>query len=118
MSLVFGQWVAIAGIIAVTAVFITEVRRWRAPGCVIGRRRRIIRVALTVLVESLFAMMLIGPWVNFHSNLVIELIYWTLCVFLGVAVMILALYDLKAVATDYSSLNRRALRNLREDKPK
>ncbi|MHB9037870.1 MAG: hypothetical protein ACYC64_14525 [Armatimonadota bacterium] len=115
MSVTFAQWVALVGMVAVAIVFLIEVRRWFSPGSVIGRKQRMLRVALTLLVEVLFAMMLAGPWVASHTDPITELIYWTICVFLGLSVVILALFDLRAVMRGYASLNRRICRDIRED---
>ena len=115
MSASFAQWVALVGAVAIGALFIAEVRRWRGPRSVVGRKQRVLRVALMLLLESLFVLTFAGPWVTSQKDPITELIYWTVCVALGLTVIVLALYDLKAVARGYAVVNRRMLDDLKED---
>jgi hypothetical protein len=104
------------GVVAGAVVFLAEVRRWLSPGSVVGRKQRILRVVLAVLVEAIFAMMFAGPWVTSRRDPISDLIYWTICVFLGLTVIILALFDLRTVMKGYAALNRQIYRDTREDK--
>lgn len=114
----FIQWVALIGIIAVLIGFAVEVRRWQTSGSMVGKYQRKIRIALVVLVEILFAMMLAGGWVAARGNIFTELIYWIICVFLGLVVVVLAMLDLRAVLKGYSSFNRQIREIMREDERK
>lgn len=109
------QWIALFGIIVVGVLFISEVRKWRAIGSVMTRQQRILRVVLIVFVEALFVMMLIGPAVTERKDPISSLLYWTICLILGLSVVVLALLDLKTVAGQYVQLKRQIFRDLRGD---
>lgn len=114
----FLQWIVIIGIVAVLIGFVVEVRRWRALGSMVGRYQRKIRVTLVIMVELLFVLMLVGSWVASRGNIITELIYWTICVFLGLVIVVLAVLDLRAVLRGYSSFNRQIREIMREDERK
>lgn len=114
----FIQWVAIIGIIAVLTGFAIEVRRWKTSGMMVGKYQRKLRIALVLLVEILFVMMLAGAWVASRGNIITELIYWTICVFLGLMIIVLAMLDLRAVLRGYASYNKQIREIMREDERK
>ena len=114
----FIQWVALVGIIAVLIGFVVEVRRWKTSGMMIGKYQRKLRIALVVLVEILFLMMLVGTWVASRGNIITELIYWTICVFIGLMIIVLAMLDLRAVLRGYSSYNKQIREIMRGDERK
>ena len=107
------QWIALLGIVVIGALFVVEVRRWRSLERVIGRRQKVIRVFLIVLIQALFGMMLLGPWMTARRNPVAALVYWSVCVLLALAVMILAVMDLRHVIRGYASLMREMFSDLR-----
>ncbi|MEN6356571.1 MAG: hypothetical protein ABFD83_05745 [Armatimonadota bacterium] len=113
----FVQWVALIGAVAMPIVFLVEFSKWRSPGSIIGRRLRILRIILIAIMEALFVMILAGGWVALHVSKLTELIYWFVCVLLGLAVIVLATFDLLAVLRGYSSVNR-ALRGVEKDERK
>jgi len=114
MALSLFQWVCLMGM-AVTAVFFAaEVRRWRAIGSVIGPRQRLLRTCLIVVMELLFAMILVGPWVTLRRDPLTELIYWTVCVVVALVVVVAALLDLREVLHGYASMHRRIRGDWRE----
>ena len=112
------QWTALFGMLAVALLFLVEARRWRAVDSIIGRRQRILRMWLVVLIEALFAMMIVGPMVTSRKQPVTALVYWTMCIVLGFAVVVLALLDLREVAKGYARMSRRMFRDPREDDEK
>ncbi|MCL5103569.1 MAG: hypothetical protein M1133_05570 [Armatimonadetes bacterium] len=101
------QWISLAGMAVVGAAFIAEVRKWRALEGVIGRRQRMLRIGLAVLIEALFVMMFLGPWVSIRIDTLGKLLYWSVCLIIGMAVVVLALLDLSEVAKGLRALNRR-----------
>ena len=105
MSLI--QYTALFGGVALGLLFLLEVRRWRSLGAIIGARQRTLRMALIVLMEGLLAMILVGPWVIGEGNILGELIYWTVGMIVGVAVLVLAMLDLRLVAARYAQMSRR-----------
>ncbi len=100
-------YIALIGMVVVAIFFVLEVRRWKDVSQVITSRQRAIRVTLIVLIELLFVMVLIGPWVLHKRDLVMQLVYWSVCLTMGLAVVVVALVDLLAVARGYAALNRR-----------
>ncbi len=116
MPLLSVQWIAGLGFVAVAVLFATEVRKWRALTAVIGRRQRILRTCLIFLIEVLFVMMFVGPFVTRGKYVLIELLYWLVCLILGLAVLILAVFDVREVAKSYVAQSRRVFGDLREDK--
>jgi hypothetical protein len=108
-------YIALVGIVVIAILFALEARRWKTMAQLISRRQRILRVILIVLIELLFVMILIGPWVLTKRHPVIQLLYWSACIIMGLVVVVLALVDLRAVAKGYAAVNRRLLSGLRED---
>ena len=101
--------------VVVAVLFALELRRWKDMARLISRRQRILRVVLIVLIELLFVMILVGPWIMFKRGPLAQLFYWSVCLLIGLAVVVLALVDLRAMAKGYAALNRRMLDDLRED---
>lgn len=108
-------YIALVGIVVVAVIFSLEVRRWKHMGPLMSPRQRVLRVSVIVLIEVLFVMIIIGPWVLQNRQPLNQLLYWSACMFIGLAVLILAYVDLRAVARGYAALNRRMLGDLRED---
>jgi len=100
------QWIALFGFVIIGVFFALEVRRWRSVANVIGKRQRVLRVCLIVLIEALFALMFLGPWLTSRRDPIAAFVYWTVCVLLALGVVILALADLRAVFRGYAALNR------------
>lgn len=111
----FVQWIALFGMLGIGLLFLTEVRRWRFLGRILDRKHQLLRVWLVVLIEVLFAMMYIGPWITNRKDPITELLYWTVCILVGFVVVVFALLDLRGVAREYSSFNRRMFGNQRGD---
>ena len=107
------QWTALVGMVAVAVMFLMEVRRWRSVGAIIGRTQRSLRIWLVVLIEALFMMMIVGPMFVEGRDALSELIYWTVCMILGLSVVVLALLDLREVVKGYARANRRMFREQR-----
>ena len=111
----FVQWIALIGIVVIAVFFVAEIVKWRSIGAIINRRQRILRVILIVLIEGLFGMMLAGPWVTGHKHPLVDLVYWFVCTMLCLAVVALAMVDLREVLKGYLALNRRVFGDLRGD---
>ncbi len=111
-------YIALIGMVVVAIFFVLEVRRWKDVSQVITSRQRAIRVTLIVLIELLFVMVLIGPWVLHKRDLVMQLVYLSVCLAMGLAVVVVALVDLLAVARGYAALNRRLFGDGCEDEQK
>ena len=107
------QWTALVGMVAIAALFLIEVRRWSSMEAIIVRRQRILRIWLVVLIEALFVMMIIGPLITSQKDPVFALIYWTVCVVVGLAIVVLTLFDLREVVRGYGRASRRMFRDLR-----
>lgn len=120
MGDVFVQGAALLGMVILAAVFVVEARKWRAIDSVIGRRQRIVRIWLIILIEVLLAMMVLGPWIPTRKNAVAALIYWAVCLFMLLAVVVLAFVDLREVTKSYSRINRGLFQDLtgRDDEEK
>ena len=106
------QGAALFGMVLIAAFFVLEARRWRAPDSLIGGRQRILRIVLMVIIESLLAMMVLGPWVTSRKDPIAAVIYWSICVVLGMAVVILTLVDLREVFKGYARASRGIYRDL------
>ncbi len=113
MADIMVQAIAALGIVVIAVLFYTEVRRWQSITSIIGRRQRIVRTWLIVLIEVLFAMVFVGPWITARKDPISALLYWTICITLGLSVVVLALYDLKHIAREYGRQNRRMFSDLR-----
>jgi len=109
------QGAALFGMVLIAAIFVLEARRWSSLESVIGRRQRILRIALLLIIEALLAMMVMGPWVTSRKDPIAALIYWSMCVVLGLAVVILTLVDLREVFKGYARMSRDLYRDLSKD---
>ncbi len=107
------QWAALVGMATIAALFLIEVRRWSSTDAIIGRRQRILRIWLVVLIEALLVMMIIGPSFTSRKDPASALIYWTVCMVVGLAVVVLAAFDLREVVKGYARARRRVFRDLR-----
>ena len=112
MQQILVQGAALFGMVLIAAFFVLEARRWRAPDSLIGRRQRILRIILMAIIEALLAMMVVGPWVTSRRDPIAAVIYWSICVVLGMAVVILTLVDLREVFKGYARASRGIYRNL------
>lgn len=108
-------YIALIGMVAVGIMFVLEVRRWKTMARLITRRQRILRVVLICMIEFLFVMILIGPWVMAEKHVAIQLLYYVICLLVGFVVMILAVVDLRAVVRGYAAVNRSLLSGLGDD---
>ena len=102
----FVQGIALFGIVIVGLLFLVEARRWRSLLSVISPRQRTLRTWLVILIEILFVMMFAGPWITDSKHPLTELIYWTVCVLIALAVLVLAFLDIRAVAKGYENMSR------------
>ena len=108
-------WIALAGIIIVGLMFIVELIKWRAPGSVISRRHKVTRTSLALLMELLFGLTWFGPSFTSGRDVAGQLVYWTVCLTISVAVFVLALVELGEVANQFTKLNKRAVRDFVDD---
>lgn len=115
MSELLIQTIALFGFTAIGVIFLLEAKKWRSMGAVIGLGQRRLRIWLLALIEFLFLMMFIGPWVTGSERPLMDIIYWMLAIFLALAVVILALFDLRAVTRGYMSVNRQMFGDMRKD---
>jgi len=106
------QGAALFGMVLIAAFFVLEARRWRSPDSLIGRRQRVLRIILMVIIETLLAMMVLGPWVTSRKDPIAAVIYWSICVVLSMAVVILTLVDLREVFKGYARASRGIYRDL------
>ncbi len=111
-------WIALIGILFTGTLFLIEVRRWRSLGRFVGKWQKTIRTSLIVLVELLFLLMLLGPYVASKRNPVAALIYWAVCVVLAFIVLVLAALDLKYVLKGYIAVTKEMFSNLRDGEPR
>jgi len=109
------QWIALIGIVGIGVVFTIETRKWRQIGSVMTRGQRILRAILLAFIEALFVMMLIGPWITVRKDPISSLLYWMICLILGLIVVVLALLDMRAVVSQYARLNRQMFSDLKGD---
>lgn len=109
----FVQIIALVGAVGIALLFLLEVRRWRDLSVVLGRKQRIIRTVLILLIEVMFALVFVGPLVTGHKNIMGELIYWLVCMVIGLAVVILALLDVLGVTRNYIALHREMFKDLK-----
>lgn len=107
------QWITVFGMTGIAVLFALEVRRWRLAGPMITRGQKILRVVLILFVEILFVMMLVGPAVTSRKNPMAALLFWTVCLVLGLTVIALALLDLRMVVRQYARTSREMSRDLR-----
>lgn len=106
------QWVALIGVVGIAVMFLVEVIRWKRHGSVMGRGHKTLRVTLILLFEILFIMLFASPWIASRRDPMTSLWYWTLCLLIGLAIVILAMLDVLVVVKKYQQLNRQAFYDL------
>lgn len=111
------QWIALAGAAVVAVMFVREVIRWYTPGSVLVRpMQRKLRLAEVILIEVIFAMVFAGPVVVGKSaNPLAVLLYWTVCIFIALAVLLIAAFDLLSITKGYRRYTRRMFGEFEED---
>ena len=109
------QWVALVGIIAFGVLFVIELLKWREPGNVMSGRHKALRVGLVVLLEAVLVMVFLAPLVVSSKNILGELIYWSVCLMLGLAVVVLAMFDVREVTKELPALSRQIYRDVFDD---
>ncbi len=107
------QYMAIFGAVAILVVFASELRRWHNLGNVVSSGQKRIRIWLIGLMEIAFILMFIGPWIVGRKYLVIEIIYWTTCIFLVLAVVVVAIFDVKVLIRSFANVESEICRELR-----
>ena len=111
----FWEWAVIVGAVAVGVLFITEIRRWLGRWMVVTRKQKVIRTCLVLLIETLLIMVYLGLKREGIGDPVSELIHWSICVTIGLAILILAMSDLLATSRGYSTLHRRVMHEVLKD---
>jgi hypothetical protein len=111
----FWEWAVFVGAIAVAALFVTEIRRWLGRWVVVTRKQKTIRISLLVLIETLLVMVYVGIKRDGFGDPIRELIYWSICVTIGLVILLLAMFDLLATSHGYSTLHRRVMREVLHD---
>lgn len=114
------QWSAIVGAVVVGVFFVFEMLRWHGPNPVLSRpMQRKLRVAEVILIEIVFAMICFGPnVVGSRTNPFAELLYWVICVFIGLAVVLVAMFDLLSITKGYKRYSRRMYGDIFKDQDK
>lgn len=115
MSELAVQAIALFGFAAIAVVFFMERRKWNSMGSLMSPSQRRLRVWLIILIEFLFVMMFVGPWLTGSERPLLDLLYWMTAVMVALVVVILAMFDLRAVARGYMSVNRQMFGDLRKD---
>lgn len=108
-------YVALIGFVVIAILFVLELRRWKYLAQLIGRRQRVLRTVLIILIELLFVMILAGPWLIARHKPAIQLIYWFVSMLIGLAVVVIAFIDLRAVTKGYAALTRCMLSEPKQD---
>lgn len=115
MNLTPLQYVGLIGMVVLGIMFALEVFRWRRSEVMITRTQRLLRTGIVILMEAIFLLAFLGPWLICRDNVIAVLAYYTFGILLALAVVVLALLDLRAVAMTYSSATRRMTQELTED---
>lgn len=103
------------GFAIVAIFFIVELFKWRRPDNIIGRRHKLLRIGLVLLVESLFGLVYAAPFIVRAKDIVTELIFWSVCLTIAVLVFVLAVFDVREVIKEMAYLKLRSLQELMED---
>jgi len=109
------HWIALFGLVGIALLFIVELFRWRSIGSIISRKQRILRFCLIILLELILGMVFVSSWVTNRGNPFTDLLYWTICIFIGLIVIALAIIDMREVVKNYAALNREMFSSLRGD---
>ena len=115
MNLSVLQWLALVGMLGIGLLFATELSRWRSISVIVNPRQKILRVSLVVLIEALLAMMFVSPRFTGQHNPAVALIYWTVCVFIGFVILVMAWFDFRETLKGYARAQWRLYEHLQGD---
>ncbi|MFQ3548910.1 MAG: hypothetical protein SNJ70_04100 [Armatimonadota bacterium] len=91
------QWVALFGMVSLGIIFVLEIKRWNQLKNVLEPRQRYTRIALILLIQLLFLLIIFGPLITGQDNPLRSLIYWSVCVLIALVVVVVAAIDLRYV---------------------
>lgn len=103
------------GLIIVAIFSVVELLKWRNPDNVIGKRHKLLRVALIMLIESLFGLIFAAPVIIHDKDIIAELVFWSVCLTIAVLACVLAVFDVREVIKEIAYLKLRSLQELMED---
>ncbi len=109
------QWIALILAVLAILLFMSDVRKWSAITQIVNRRQRYYRIAIFVFVEIVLFMIFIAPIVIQNKGPIIALVYWTICTLFALAVLVLALLDLKCVSAGYANYKQQAYEDLKKE---
>jgi len=105
--------VYIAGIIIVLVSLVVQIRAWRAGTRVLSKRHKGLRVSSACIMIVVMSMVLVGD--RWLANIPLAVMaYWVLCFGLAVALVIVALLDLKEVGLSFGEERKRIVREIAE----
>ena len=91
------QWVALFGMVCLGIVFMLEIKRWSQFKNFLEPRQKYIRIALILLIQLLFLLIIFGPLITRKDDPLKNLIYWSVCVLIAFVVVVMAAIDLSYV---------------------
>ncbi|MCC6484113.1 MAG: hypothetical protein IT209_04625 [Armatimonadetes bacterium] len=87
---------------AILAALVTEVVRRRNPRrSLVGQQQIKLRVLIAVLFLMLIGMILAGTYFIADMDPLVQILYWSLCLFLAFLIMIVAILDVRGVLINY-----------------
>lgn len=111
------QTVFAFGMVLVVVLISMEIRGWVNGKRLVNHRQKALRTTSAVFILVVMAMVLIGdgPARAYHPLAAVG--YWFLCFSMAVAVVLMALADMKQVALRYGEERKRNCEELRDHEP-
>lgn len=96
----------------VTVLYVIEIYGWIRGTRLVNRKQKVLRTLSALFILSIFAMILVGDRIVRALHPLAGMAYWLLCFSLAVAVVLMALADVKQVALRFGEERKRNLDNL------
>lgn len=101
------------GMVLVIVLLSLEIHGWVTGARLVNRKQKVLRVASAAFILIILAMILVGdrPAREYHPLAAVG--YWALCFLLAVAVVLMALADMKQVALRFAEERKQSFGKLR-----
>lgn len=106
------QYALSGGILLVLLLLAIEIEGWISGRRLVNRKQKVLRTLSGIFILAIFAMILVGDSVVRALHPLAGMAYWLLCFSLAVAVVLMALADVKQVTLRYGEERKRNLDNL------
>ncbi len=106
------QYALSGGILLVLLLLAIEIEGWISGRRLVNRKQKVLRTLSALFILAILTMVLIGDTVARAYHPLAGMAYWLLCFSFAVAVVLMALADMKQVALRFGEERKRNLDDL------